>query len=390
MTESSDTAVDRDDRRRVAFFATVDWYFAHHYLALAEAVRDAGYAVTVITGVGEQGPRIRAAGLDLVDIAVSRKGMHPWHEARSLAALVGVLRRLRPHLLHNIAQKPVLYGTLAARFASVPAVVDAVAGMGWLFTSNDPRARLARPAVRAAYRALLGADNVRVLVQNPDDGALVAGLTGRAPTLIPGSGVDVTRFTPRPEPSVAPVVLLASRLLWDKGIGEFVAAARLLKAQGSSARFVLVGRPDPDNRASVDAAQLTAWQREGSIEWWGHSTDMPTIMGQAHIACLPSFYREGLPKFLIEAAAAGLPLVTTDATGCREAVDGNGLLVPVRDPAALAEALARLLADPALRARLGARSRQLAETRFAAPRIHAAVLGVYGDLLGGPMGSPGG
>ena len=389
--------------RRIAFFVTVDWYFCLHYLALARAARAAGFEVTVITGVAEHEDAIRSAGLDLIPLEVSRKGMHPWQELKSILGLVRVLRGLRPDLLHNIAQKPVLYGTLAARLTGVPAVVNGVAGMGWLFTSNAPRARLVRALVGSAYRALLAAPNVRVLVQNPDDQAQVRQLTGVTPVQLPGSGVDVTRFVPRRvrtayptnfgvdttrcvpagEPPEPAVVVLASRMLWDKGVGDFVAAARLLRGRGSRARFVLVGTPDPGNPASVSEDQLSDWQREGCVEWWGYRADMPAVLAQAHIACLPSYYREGLPKFLIEAAAAGLPLVTTDATGCREAVNPgvNGLLVPPRDPAALAEALARLLADAELRRRFGANSRAMALERFDAAIIHAKTLAVYHELL---------
>jgi len=371
------------DPKRVAFCTTVDWYFCHHYLALARAVREAGFAVTVITGVTEHADLIRGAGLDLIPLAVSRKGMNPLRELESILALKRILRRLRPALLHNIAQKPVLYGTLAARLAGVPAVVNGVAGMGYLFTSGSGRARLLRPLVGRAYRALLAAPNVRVLVQNPDDQRQVRRLTGVVPVLIPGSGVDLTRFVPRSEPPGPPVVVLASRMLWDKGIGEFVAAARLLRQRGSLARLVLVGKPDPGNPASVSADQLQDWAREGCIQWWGYRADMPAVMAAAHIACLPSYYREGLPKFLIEAAAAGLPLVTTDATGCREAVEPgkNGLLVPPRDAGALADALERLAGDEDLRRRFGARSRVLAQERFDATRIHGATLAVYDELL---------
>jgi glycosyltransferase involved in cell wall biosynthesis len=339
--------------RRIAYFVTVDWYFCLHYLALARAARAAGFEVTVITGVAEHGDTIRSAGLDLIPLEVSRKGMHPWQELKSLLGLIRVLRGLRPDLLHNIAQKPVLYGTLAARLTGVRAVVNGVAGMGWLFTSNAPRARLVRSLVGGAYRALLAAPNVRVLVQNPDDQAQVRQLTGVTPVRLPGSGVDVSRFVPGGEPPEPVMVVLASRMLWDKGVGDFVAAARLLRQRGSTARFVLVGTPDPGNPASVSEDQLIDWQQEGCIEWWGYRADMPEVLAQAHIACLPSYYREGLPKFLIEAAAAGLPLVTTDATGCREAVNPgvNGLLVPPHDPAALAEGLEQLLTDAERRRR---------------------------------------
>lgn len=371
--------------KRVAFFVTVDWYFCHHYLGLACAVRDAGYAVSVITGVDAHGEHIRSAGLDLIPFKVSRKGMNPLRELAVVGRLVQVLRDLRPDLLHNIAQKPVLYGTAAARVAGVQAIVNAITGMGYLFTSSGPRAQFGRRLLGRAYRALLAAPNVRVLVQNPDDQGEILRLTGVAPILVPGSGVDLGRFVPSPDGPEPVLVVLASRMLWDKGVGEFVAAARMLKSGGSTARFVLVGRPDPGNPTSVAEDQLHSWQQEGYIEWWGFRGDMPEVLGQAHIACLPS-YREGLPKFLIEAAAAGLPLVTTDVPGCRAVVTHgtNGFLVPPKDPVPLAAALDRLLRDQALRQRFGEQSRLRAQTAFADDRIFAMVLGVYRTLLGHP------
>lgn len=369
--------------RRVTFFATVDWYFCHHYLALACAVRDAGYRVSVITGVDAHGELIRAEGIELIPFEVSRKGMNPITELLTVLRLIHVLNAQRPDLLHNIAQKPVLYGTLAARFSGVGVVVNAVAGMGYLFTSKALKVRLMRAPMGWAYRVLLAAPGVRVLVQNPDDQAQVEAMTGVKPTLIPGSGVDVARFVPGVERPGPVTVLLASRMLWDKGVGELVAAARILKSAGVAARFVLVGKPDPGNPNSVGESQLCAWQDAGDIEWWGFRSDMPQVFEQAHIACLPSYYREGLPKFLIEAAAAGLPIVTTDATGCREAVeDGiNGILVPPRDPETLAVALRRLIDDPALRRTFGARSRAIAQERFSSHKVNAKVLEVYRDLL---------
>jgi glycosyltransferase involved in cell wall biosynthesis len=216
-----------------------------------------------------------------------------------------------------------------------------------------------------------------VIVQNPDDAEALArmGVDRARIRLIPGAGVDTERFSPRPEPEGVPVVMLASRLLWDKGVGEFVEAARRLKGRG---RFVLVGAPDPHNPASVTEADLRAWREEGVIEWWGAQEDMPATLNAAHIICLPS-YREGMPKVLLEAMACGRPVVTTDAPGCRDCVaDGdNGLLVPVRDAQALAVAIERLLDDAALRRRMGQRGRERAVAEFSQERVIAETLAVY-------------
>lgn len=363
---------------RLVFFVTVDWYFCHHYLDLARAAQKAGYEISVITSVTSHGERIRSAGLRLIPCRISRQGLHPIRELTTIFALARLLRRLRPDLLHNIAQKPILYGTLAAHLTGVPVIVNSVAGMGYLFTTERPQARLIRRLVVLGYRVLLARRGVQVIVQNPDDEKQIRALAKVDPILIPGSGVDLQRFRPTPAPPPPITILLASRLIWDKGIRELVAATELLREEGHDIRCVLVGEPDPGNPTAVETRILRAWQAAGTIEWWGHRDDMPAVLTQAHIACLPS-YREGLPRFLIEAAASGLPLVTCDVPGCRETVrpEGNGLLVPPRDAAALAQALRRLIADAGLRAKLGRESRRLAENRFGQAAIFAATLDLY-------------
>lgn len=379
-------------RARIAFFTTVDWYFCRHYLALARAVQDAGYGVTVITGVETHGDCIRSAGFDLIPISISRKGMNPLRELPALLRIVRILRRLRPELVHCIAQKPVFYGGLAAHLVGTTAVVAALPGLGWLFTSPAWSARLGRALVILGYRLLLRRANVRVLVQNADDQAELARRAGLAPLIIPGSGVDLKRFSPHPTAPDPVTVVLASRLLWDKGVGELVDAAQQLLDRGIPCRCVLVGEPDPGNPASVSRRQLGEWQTQGVIDWWGYQSDMTGVLARAHIACLPSYYREGIPKFLLEAVASGLPVVTTDAPGCRETVEEgvNGFLVPPRDAGALANALERLILDSELRERFGRRSRAMAEARFGVERVAAATLGVYAELLGTAMPRPNG
>ena len=372
-------------KARVAFFVTVDWYFVSHYLALARAIRDAGYSVSVITAVDKHAEQIRAAGIELIPFPISRKGMHPVAEVRSLLRLITVLRRLRPDLLHCIAQKPVLYGSLAARMTGVPAVIAALPGLGWMFTSREPRARLGRRLALLGYRRLLRDRHVRVLVQNDSDRGELKRLAGLDAAVIPGSGVDLERYRPRPPAHrLAPpiTVMLASRLLWDKGIGELVEAMRLLRQRGANCRCCLIGEPDDGNPASVSQEWLEARVAEGVVECWGFRDDMPAVLREAHIACLPS-YREGMPKFLLEASAAGLPLVATDVPGCRDVVQSgsNGLLVPPRDAAALADALQRLIEDAKLRDQFGTQARAIAEARFGTERIAAIVKDVYRALL---------
>ncbi len=369
-------------RPKLLFVVTEDWYFVSHRLPLAVAAREAGFDVAVATRLGGHCETIRAAGIRLIPFGLSRRRGNP---LREVAALVRLYRRERPDIVHHVALKPIVYGALAAWVARVPAQVHAVAGLGWLFTSTKGMMRLIRPAVRWALAWLLNARGSLTIVQNPDDRALLirSHLPETRLRLIRGAGVDTTAFYPMPEPSGSVCIVLAARMLWDKGMGEFVEAARLLTQAGVSARFVLVGDPDPGNPAAVPEATLRAWHGHNGVEWWGLRDNMPAVFHTAHIVCLPSYYREGLPKVLLEAAACGLPIVTTDAPGCREIVrDGdNGFLVPVRDAQALAQAIARLVRDPALRARMGAAGRDLVVKEFSVEQIAGETLGLYRELL---------
>jgi glycosyltransferase involved in cell wall biosynthesis len=371
-------------RKKLLFLVTEDWYFCSHRLPPARAAQAAGYDVVVVTRVDLRGAEIMAEGFKLVPIGLRRRSRNPFLEMAAIAEIAQIYRLERPDIVHHVALKPVLYGSLAALLTRGPAVVNALAGMGFLFTSSSRTAAVLRYAVSQIFRVLLNAGRSVLILQNPDDeavlvsGGLVAPLRVR---LIRGSGVDIERFAPMPEPGGTPVVMLPSRMLWDKGVGEFVAAAGALRARGVVARFVLVGDGDPDNPASIPDAQLKAWHDSGLIECWGRCEDMPAALAQAHIICLPS-YREGLPKVLLEAAACARALVATDAPGCREIVrhDENGLLVPLRDAASLADAIERLLGDPALRLRMGQKGRHMVELEFSEYKIAHQTLDVYREM----------
>lgn len=370
------------NKPRLLFVVTEDWYFVSHRLPLAVAAQAAGFDVAVATRVNGHEEQIEAAGIRLVPFALSRRSGNPLIE---IFRLIRLYRREQPNFVHHVALKPVLYGTLAARLARVPHIVNAIAGLGWLFSSGGRLARLVRPWVRSALVRLLAAPRVHTIVQNPDDHALLvhAGVPQAQLHLIRGAGVDVSVFAPSPTPGPEPVtVMLVARMLWDKGVGEFIDAAQQLYAQGLAARFVLVGEPDPANPASIPLAKLREWHGHNGIEWWGQRKDMPAVLSQAHIACLPSFYGEGLPKSLLEAAACGLPIVTTDAPGCREVVtdDDNGLLVSVRNTKALVAALEKLIRDPELRRRMGQRSRARAVAEFSQEQVIAETLQIYREM----------
>lgn len=367
--------------RKLLFFITEDYYVVSHRLSLAVAARQAGYDVAVITRVREHGETIRAAGLRLIPFDNERSRLNPFKEFWTLVRLVRIYRREKPDLVHHVAMKPVLYGSLASRLSGRPATVNALAGMGWLFTSGDGLAQRLKPLVRWALTRALRRGVV--VVQNPDDAGLVAQL-GVSPSRIrqiAGSGVNLNEFRPTPVKNQLPVVLLPARMLWDKGIGEFVEAARLLRQRGATARFVLAGDPDSLNPASIPAREIAGWVREGIVEHLGWVSNMPELLATADIVCLPS-YREGLPRSLMEAAAAGRAIVTTDVPGCRTLVHHghNGLLVPPRDAVSLAEAIWRLLDDRELRDRMGAHGRTMAENVLADDVVIPQVLSLYLEM----------
>lgn len=380
-------------RPRLLFLITVDWFFTSHFLDRAIAAQRAGYEVLVVTHLHYEADRLRSAGLVPIPWQVHRRGLNPLTEFLAFRQLLRIYRQVRPDLVHQVALKPIVYGSLAARLSGLRRVLNAPVGMGFVFSSGSLLARALRPLLSFALRLLLNPPGSRVVFENSDDlaAAVASGLV-RAPdtVLIRGAGVDVRRITMTPEPPGPPRVLLVARMLWDKGIGEFVDAARLLHSRGVDVDFLLVGGVDTDNRACINAQQLEAWQTEGVVTWLGHRRDVAELLARCHIVALPS-YREGLPKSLLEALAAGRPIVTTNVPGCREVVvpGENGLLVPPRDAPALAAALSRLIREPALRQRFGAAGRRLAEQAFATELVEQATLALYADMLGAMPGAGG-
>ena len=360
-----------------------DWFFASHFWARGLAARAAGWRVVLVARESEAARRIEASGIEFHPADFDRRRLNPFKELAASWQLARLYRRLKPDLTHHVALKPIILGGLAARLAGVKSIVNAPIGLGFVFSSRRLLARALRPAVRLALRATLAPPRGVVIFENPDDRkALVgAGLVAADKTLvIPGAGVDTDHFAPTPEPSGPVRVVLAARMIREKGVADFVAAARALRGR---AQFLLAGAPDAGNPDSHTEAELRGWAEEGIVTWLGPVADMPALLAGAHIFCLPSTYREGLPKAVLEAMAAGRPVAATDIPGCREAVvDGEtGFLIPPRDPLALAAALARLIDDPALRARLGAAGRRRVEENYSDARICAATLKVYETLV---------
>jgi glycosyltransferase involved in cell wall biosynthesis len=368
---------------KILLFANTDWYLYNFRLQLAQALREQGHDVVLLSPAGEYATRLQTLGFRWIDFPLSRRGMNPLAELRSVAWLVCLYRHEKPHLVHHFTIKCVLYGTLAARLTGVRAVVNSITGLGYVFLPGGPLKVVLRFFVRIWYRAVLRGS--QVIFENEDDRQtfLRLGFIGPADGhLVPGVGVDTRRFVQVPFPSGQPVVLLAARLLWDKGVGEFVEAARQMHRAGVQARFALAGRIDPGNPASIPEAQIKTWATEGLVEWWGWIEDMPATLAKASIVCLPS-YREGLPTVLVEAAACGRPVIASDVPGCRLAVrDGvSGFLVRERDAASLFDALQKLITTPSICSEMGTAGRLMVEELFSSEKVLALISAVYWKAL---------
>ncbi|HEX4336104.1 MAG TPA: glycosyltransferase family 4 protein [Polyangiaceae bacterium] len=379
-------------RRRLLFVVNADWFFLSHRLPLARAAQAAGFEVGVCAGDTGSGPKIEAAGMRFFPLRIERGGTRPREELRTVADLGRVYLTFRPDIVHHVTIKPVLYGSMAARALGVRGIVNAVSGLGYVFiprTEDRLPHRLLRRTLWAAYRVALDGKKTRVIFQNDDDRATFVGrkLVDRSrAALVRGSGVDLTRYFPTPLPEGPFTFLVPARLLWDKGVGEFVEAATRLKVRHPTVRFVLLGRVDPGNPAAIDRSRIDEWVASGAVEWWGELEHdaMPATLARAHVVVLPS-YREGLPLAMVEAAACGRPGITTDVPGCRDVVvDGEtGFLVPERDAGALEAAMERALtmSRTALVA-MGEAGARLARERFSLDAVIAQTLALYRDLLG--------
>lgn len=372
---------------RLLIVVNVDWFFLSHRLPIALAARDAGYEVHVAAALTRPVADIERHGLTLHPLDIDRRSAGLLQALKLLGSLLRLMCALAPDVVHLVTIKPVLLGGLAARLARVPRVVAAISGLGFVFIARGAIATLRRLAVSALYRLALARPGVCVIFQNADDQALLqryAGVRDTQVVRIRGSGVDLAAWPVRPLPEGPVTVLMASRLLVDKGVVEFVEAARHLRGH-RGARFVLVGDVDPGNPTSLARDRVQAWADEGLIEWWGHRADMPTVLAAAHLVVLPS-YREGLPKGLIEAAACGRAVVTTDVPGCRDAIDPGrtGLLVKVRDARALADGIRELLDDPARLRSMGETGRHWAERMFDVREVVASHLALYRGEMSAP------
>lgn len=383
---------------KIVLFANTEWYLYNFKLSLAEELRRRGCEVLLLSPPGEYSAKLQKAGFAWKEIPMQRRSINPFRELKTIAHLARVLASEKPDIVHNFTIKCAVYGSISAKIATSAGIVNSIAGLGFVFTSKTWLAKVLQPLVKSLFRLSLGGSKSIVIVQNPDDLSFFQAakwLRARAILLIKGSGVDLTRFRHTERQAVLdrnkPLrLLLAARLLWDKGVREYVEAARELLNDSASYEFLLAGTPDNGNPAAVPEDEINRWEAEGIVKWLGHVNDMPKQLAEVDVAVLPS-YREGLPKSLIEAAACGLAIVTTDAPGCREVVNQsgkNGLLVPIRDSAKLAKAIRQLEQDRSLCLSLGAAARERALNEFDEKIVIDNTIASYEQLTDRPIQPP--
>jgi len=369
----------------VIIFVTEDWAFCVHRMEFARYIRDQGYQVIVATNIDKYGDVIRSEGFELRKVKLKRDGYNPWSELLTLWRVICLYRNVKPDIVHHVAMKPIIYGTLAARLFTRASVLNAVTGLGSVFISTGKKDSIFTRFIKYLYGFSLRFKPSSVVVQNKDDYEFMIDefkVNEKMLSLIQGSGVDVSKWKVQPETgNDIPVIAYVGRLLRDKGIYELVEAIRLLKQQNVKARFVLIGDEDEKNPTSIKKQQILAWVEEGLLEWWGYRKDMMSAYKEIDIVVLPS-YREGLPRSLLEAAACRKAIVTTDTPGCRELIQHgeNGLLATVRDSVSLAEALKQLISDKQKRNFLAENARKSVEKYYSTDVVFEAFNQLYSQL----------
>ena len=372
-------------RTKILYLITEDWYFITHRLHLARDCRDAGWDVVVATRINKARAAIERENFLVVPIRMRRRRRMIFAELATIIELIRIYRIHKPDLIHNVGLKPVIYGSVAALICRTGPVINTLAGMGYVFSSGKFTIRVARALIKLSLKSCLLARNHWLIVQNKNDYAVLteSKVAPEARTvIIKGSGVDTNQFRPVPEAGGRIVAAVVSRMLKDKGIREVVLAARELKRRNVKVEIWLIGDHDPENPTSLSREDLYQWDAEGCIRWIGYQNDIPSIWSRAHIALLPS-YHEGMPMTLLEAAAAGRPIITTDIPGCNDLiVDGeNGLLVSVRDWIKLADAIQSLVCSRELRAKLGSAARETVCVEYAKQNVLDETKALYQRAL---------
>lgn len=370
--------------RKLVFVVTEDWFFASHFLPMARAARELGLETVVVTRVRAHREAIEATGARVIPLQAERSSLNPMAAGYAAGQLAAILKEEKADIVHCIALRSILVGGFAAALAGIDRRVYALTGLGFLGARTDRTARLARRAVRLLVRSL-GSRRTHYLFENTDDPKLL-GLdpSGSRITIVGGAGIDPQALRPSPLPPQPPLkVAVVARMLWSKGIDVAVDAVRIARAQGAAVELSLYGAPDPSNPKAIPEETLKAWSAEPGIAWHGATRDVSTVWRDHHVACLPSRGGEGLPRTLLEAAACGRAILTTDVPGCRTLVRDQveGRLVAPGDAAGLAETLVAIAADPSLAARMGEAARARVLDGFTERDVMEAVKRLYAAAL---------
>ena len=373
-------------KKKLCFLVTEDWYFLSHRIQLAKAAQRDGYDVYVITRVNKGKKLIESEGIQLIPIDLNRHGKNIFKEILSIIHIIKIYKNINPDIVHHVALKPTLYGTLASVFLKVPKVVNTVAGLGYIFNSSSYGDRLLSTVIKYTLKLSVYFKSSEFITQNPEDRNFLIrnNITKKNNIhLIRGSGVEPELYKPAKNNREIPKILFASRLLWSKGVKDYVSAAEIIKNKNIPSVFLLAGEPDPENPDSISMIQLDEWNNRGFISYIGHQNNMPDLLSETDIVCLPTYYGEGVPKILIEAASCAIPLIATDIAGCREIVEHgkNGYLVPVRDPAAIATMIETLLLDVGLRKKMGSEGRRIVKEGFSMDKVNSETLKIYKNIF---------
>ncbi len=377
---------------KLIFVSNTAEFVVSHRIDLIKAAIASGFDVGIAVPAGPGAVKLREEGFAVHEISLSRSGLNPVAEIKSLVMLTRYFKAEKPDVVHLLTIKPVIYGSIAATLSSTPRVICAVTGLGHIFSNQAFATRVLRAFVKALYRFAFRHQNLVAIFQNSEDMELfhkerIIGV--ERTVLIRGSGVDPVQYRLLPLPSSEPTLVLASRMLWSKGIDTFVAAAKLLRERGINARFVLVGGVDRGNPDGVPEEQLREWADNGVVEWWGFRSDMIGVFEEATIVCLPTYYREGVPKVLIEAASCGRPIVTTSSPGCSDIVrhGETGLTIPMKDVGKLAEACEILICNRELCQAYGRAGRERVIELFSLERVISETLALYSGERNDPSGA---
>lgn len=373
--------------KKLLIVVNVDWFFVSHRLPIALRAIEQGYEVHLACAYTDKKAQLEQLGLVCHEIAFSRSGSSIMSELKAILAILHLVRKVQVDLVHAVTIKPVIYSGLVLKFIpKSPAFVAAISGLGYVFTASTLRAKITKVLVSIMYKLALRNKHKKVIFQNNSDQAIlskIVNLSEGDSIIIGGSGVDLSVYRYQEEPNTPiKIISMACRLLKEKGVYQFVEAAKIVKQRQPNVKFWLIGDVDPDNPNSVSQKEVDSWNDDGFIRALGHCEDIPNLFAQSHIITMPSFYGEGVPKVLIEAAACGRPIVTTDNAGCRDAIINNitGLLVPIKDSVALADAFLSLLVDDERRVKMGQDAREFAVKEFDVERVVSKHLEIYEAL----------